>query len=41
MGWSETFVQTLKDNDGRFISYVPDNVRMPLIKGDRGGALGA
>jgi sulfopyruvate decarboxylase alpha subunit len=33
MGWSETIVQTLKDNDVRFISYVPDNVLTPLIKG--------
>lgn len=33
MGWSETFVQTLKNNDVRFITYVPDNVLTPLIKG--------
>ncbi len=33
MGWSDTFVQTLKNNDVRFITYVPDNVLTPLIKG--------
>ncbi len=33
MDWSETFVQTLKNNDVRFITYVPDNVLTPLIKG--------
>jgi sulfopyruvate decarboxylase alpha subunit len=33
MGWSETFLQTLKNNDVRFITYVPDNVLTPLIKG--------
>jgi len=25
MGWSDTFVQTLKNNDVRFVIYVPDN----------------
>src|SRR5882757_5560294 len=33
MAWSETFLRVLKDNDVRFISYVPDNVLTPLIKG--------
>lgn len=33
MGWADTFVQTLKNNDVRFITYVPDNVLTPLIKG--------
>jgi sulfopyruvate decarboxylase TPP-binding subunit len=33
MTWSETFLAALKDNDVRLISYVPDNVLMPLIKG--------
>ena len=33
MGWSETFIATLKNNDVRFITYVPDNVLTPLIKG--------
>ena len=55
MGRSETFVQTLKNqtlknNDVRFITYVPDNVPTPLIKGvtsdkalgtSRGGVLDA
>jgi len=33
MGWSETFIATLKANDVRFVSYVPDNVLTPLLKG--------
>ena len=33
MGWSETFLDTLKDNDVRLVTYVPDNVLTPLIKG--------
>src|SRR3954470_13857081 len=33
MGWSETFIATLKANDVRFVSYVPDNVLSPLLKG--------
>jgi len=33
MGWSETFLATLKDNDVRLVTYVPDNVLTPLIKG--------
>jgi sulfopyruvate decarboxylase TPP-binding subunit len=33
MTWSDTFLGILKDNDVRLISYVPDNVLTPLIKG--------
>ena len=33
MTWSETFLAVLKDNDVRLVSYVPDNVLTPLIKG--------
>ncbi|HEY7301712.1 MAG TPA: decarboxylase [Xanthobacteraceae bacterium] len=33
MDWSDTFLQVLKDNDVRLITYVPDNVLTPLIKG--------
>jgi sulfopyruvate decarboxylase alpha subunit len=33
MGWSDIFLQTLKDNDVRYIGYVPDNVLTPLITG--------
>jgi hypothetical protein len=33
VGWSETFLQTLKDNDVRLVTSVPDNVLTPLIKG--------
>jgi sulfopyruvate decarboxylase alpha subunit len=33
MTWSETFLAVLKDNDIRLVSYVPDNVLTPLIKG--------
>jgi sulfopyruvate decarboxylase alpha subunit len=33
MTWSETFLQTLKDNDVRLVTYVPDNVITPLISG--------
>ncbi|MPZ37371.1 MAG: decarboxylase [Rhizobiales bacterium] len=33
MPWSETFLDVFKKNDVRFISYVPDNVLTPLIKG--------
>ncbi len=33
MTWSETFLDVFKKNDVRFISYVPDNVLTPLIKG--------
>ena len=33
MGWSDTFVEALKNNEVRFVTYVPDNVLTPLIKG--------
>jgi sulfopyruvate decarboxylase alpha subunit len=33
MTWSETFLSALKDNDIRLVSYVPDNVLTPLLKG--------
>jgi sulfopyruvate decarboxylase alpha subunit len=33
MGWSDIFLQTLKDNDVRLVTYVPDNVLTPLITG--------
>jgi sulfopyruvate decarboxylase alpha subunit len=33
MTWSETILQTLKDNDVRLVSYVPDNVLTPLLQG--------
>ena len=33
MSWSSIFLQTLKDNDVRLVTYVPDNVLTPLIKG--------
>ena len=33
MGWSEVLLDTLKDNDVRLVTYVPDNVLTPLIKG--------
>jgi sulfopyruvate decarboxylase alpha subunit len=33
MGWAETFLATLKDNDVRLVTYVPDNVLRPLIDG--------
>ena len=33
MTWSDTFLDAFKKNDVRFISYVPDNVLTPLIKG--------
>ena len=33
MTWSDTFLDVFKKNDVRFISYVPDNVLTPLIKG--------
>lgn len=31
--WHATFLDTLKQNDVRLVSYVPDNVLTPLIKG--------
>jgi sulfopyruvate decarboxylase TPP-binding subunit len=33
MAWSDTFLDVLKDNDIRLVSYVPDNVLTPLIAG--------
>jgi len=33
MNWSEAFLATLKENDVRLVTYVPDNVLTPLIKG--------
>jgi sulfopyruvate decarboxylase alpha subunit len=33
MTWSDSFLATLKDNDVRLATYVPDNVLTPLIKG--------
>jgi sulfopyruvate decarboxylase TPP-binding subunit len=33
MTWSDTFLAVLKDNDIRLVSYVPDNVITPLLKG--------
>jgi len=33
MTWSETFLTVLKNNDMRLVTYVPDNVLTPLIKG--------
>jgi sulfopyruvate decarboxylase alpha subunit len=33
MSWSDRLLGILKDNDVRLVSYVPDNVLTPLIKG--------
>ena len=33
MTWSETFLTVLKKNDIKLVTYVPDNVLTPLIKG--------
>ena len=33
MGWAETTVQSLIENDLRVVTYVPDNVLIPLISG--------
>ena len=33
MSWSEFLLDTLKENDVRLVTYVPDNVLTPLIKG--------
>ena len=33
MTWSGTFLRTLKENDVRLVSYVPDKVLTPLIGG--------
>ena len=31
MAWSDSFLRSLKDNDVRLVTYVPDNVLAPLI----------
>ena len=33
MTWSDSFLRSLKDNDVRLVTYVPDNVLTPLIDG--------
>jgi len=33
MSWADIFLRTLKDNDIRLVTYVPDNVLTPLIAG--------
>jgi sulfopyruvate decarboxylase alpha subunit len=33
MSWSDVLLDTLKQNDVRLVTYVPDNVLTPLIKG--------
>jgi sulfopyruvate decarboxylase alpha subunit len=33
VSWSETILAALKENDIRLVTYVPDNVLTPLIKG--------
>ena len=33
MSWPGRFLQTLKDNDVRLVTCVPDNVLTPLISG--------
>jgi sulfopyruvate decarboxylase TPP-binding subunit len=33
MSWSDGFLRTLKENDVRLVTYVPDNVLTPLISG--------
>ena len=33
MAWSDAFLKVLKDNDVRLVTYVPDNVLIPLIAG--------
>lgn len=33
MTWSKTFLDALKENDVRLVTYVPDNVLTPLIQG--------
>ena len=33
MTWADSFLRTLKDNDVRLVTYVPDNVLTPLIAG--------
>jgi len=29
MGWSDSFLRTLKENDVRLVTYAPDNVLTP------------
>jgi hypothetical protein len=29
MGWSDNFLRTLKENEVRLVTYVPDNVLTP------------
>ena len=36
MTWSQALLKTLKENDVRLVTYVPDNVLTPLIKGATG-----
>src|SRR3954471_5407592 len=33
MTWADTFLRTLKENEVRLVTYVPDNVLTPLIRG--------
>ena len=33
MSWSQIFLDALKDNEVKLVTYVPDNVLTPLIKG--------
>jgi len=33
MTWADSFLRTLKENDVRLVTYVPDNVLTPLISG--------
>ena len=33
MAWSDAILKVLKDNDVRLVSYVPDNVLTPRIRG--------
>lgn len=33
MAWADSFLRTLKENDVRLVTYVPDNVLTPLING--------
>jgi sulfopyruvate decarboxylase alpha subunit len=33
MSWADVFLNTLKENDVRLVTYVPDNVLIPLLNG--------
>ena len=33
MTWADSFLRTLKENEVRLVTYVPDNVLTPLIDG--------